>query len=306
MNDRIRALQRAGVAGLVAAAAAAVLALGGCGSDEGSQRSEDAEGSTESASAPGRPYRHYVALGDSYTAAPGVPVQAPGPCAQSSSNYPKLLAAALGTAVDDRSCSGADLADLVGSQGPGVDPQLAAITPDTDLVTMRIGANPVAYGALVFGCAAHRAADPQGAPCRTAMQTSGSDQIISAITAQRGQLAAAVEQIQTKAPDARVILVGYPAVFPTSGSCPDRLPLAEGDVAYADTILRELNNELERVADATGAQYLDTYERTAGHDMCADDPWIQGKDTAPGVALFYHPRREEQEAVADLLLDLLR
>lgn len=305
MRDRLPPLPHR-AATLAACSVIAVLALAGCGSDEDPAAPRGTDRPAESTPAPPRSYSHYVALGDSYTAAPGVPVQAPGPCAQSSSNYPKKLAAALGITVDDRSCSSADLGDLVAPQGPGVEPQLSAVTPETDLVTMRIGANPTAYGALVFGCAAHRAADPQGAPCRAAMRTgSGADRIISAIVAQRGQLTTAVEQIQATAPDARLILVGYPAVFPSSGSCPERLPLAAGDVAYADTVLRAVNDELKEVAEATGAEYLDTYERTAGHDMCSTDPWIQGRENAPGVALFYHPRLEEQQAVTDLLLDRL-
>jgi hypothetical protein len=50
----------------------------------------------------------YVALGDSYTAAPLVlPIapNAPGDCLQSAVNYPHLTASALGLSLRDRSCS---------------------------------------------------------------------------------------------------------------------------------------------------------------------------------------------------------
>src|ERR1017187_444451 len=52
----------------------------------------------------------YVALGDSYTAGPGMlPVSATAPpgCGQSQKNYPHLVASVLGLSLTDVSCSGA-------------------------------------------------------------------------------------------------------------------------------------------------------------------------------------------------------
>ena len=66
---------------------------------------------------PVRPtYHHYVAMGDSFTAAPFVPLTdvAYG-CYRSSNNYPHLVAEALHIDdLRDRSCSGAQTADLYG------------------------------------------------------------------------------------------------------------------------------------------------------------------------------------------------
>ena len=103
---------------------------------------------TVGTSEPARPtYDHYVAMGDSFTAAPFVPLTdiARG-CLRSSNNYPHLVAAALHIDdLQDRSCSGAQTADLPGSQrtarGLNVPPQFLALDEETDLVTVGIGAN---------------------------------------------------------------------------------------------------------------------------------------------------------------------
>jgi hypothetical protein len=138
------------------------------------------------------------------------------------------------------------------------------------------------------------------------MRTASGDLNITALATERKELTATVAEIHRRSPDARLVLIGYPQIFPTSGSCPERLPVATADLPYADEVLQALNRMIEEVAEADGADYVDVYAATEGHNICAADPWIQGKDTEVGVALFYHPRAAEQKAVADLLMNLLR
>ena len=69
----------------------------------------------------------YVALGDSYTAGPVIPVQQTDPlgCLRSDHNYPHLVAAALGVSTfRDPSCSGAETGDMTNAQDvdPGPNP----------------------------------------------------------------------------------------------------------------------------------------------------------------------------------------
>src|ERR1051326_4231915 len=60
----------------------------------------------------------YVALGDSYTAGPFIPVQQDDPvgCLRSDHNYPHLVAAILGFRLRDVSCSGATTQDMTSPQ----------------------------------------------------------------------------------------------------------------------------------------------------------------------------------------------
>ena len=86
----------------------------------------------------------YVALGDSYSAASGVlppDPSAPPQCLRSLLNYPHVIAGRTGAQLTDVTCGAAETKDFFASQYPGVAPQLDALTPDTQLVTMTIGGN---------------------------------------------------------------------------------------------------------------------------------------------------------------------
>lgn len=291
-----KALSRA----VLAVAALALTACGGASKPAPSPTTAD------------RFYDQYVALGDSYTAAPLVGASSvDDPCVRSDVDYPRLLARYLGASVLDRSCTGADLSNLVGRQllkGTKAEPQLASVTPQTDLVTVGIGGNPAAAQAWFEVCPALREDDPDGAPCREHFREEGdgTDAIARILRGERKQLVTVLRTIHERAPQARVFVIGYPAIFPEKGHCPDRLTLAKGDVSYARETLRLLNRQLELAAQKADAEYVDVYAATRGHDICSDDPWIQGPKSEVGVALAFHPRAQEQRAVADLLLRRLR
>ena len=77
--------------------------------------------------------------------------------------------------------------------------------------------------------AARRGADRNGAPCRTANdgrieREDGHDP--------RQHRRGARPKPAERAPDARVLFVGYPRLLPDDGACPKRVPVAPGDVDY--------------------------------------------------------------------------
>ncbi|WP_161962283.1 SGNH/GDSL hydrolase family protein [Nocardioides speluncae] len=254
----------------------------------------------------------YVALGDSFTAAPFVPEyeQRSGSCIRSTTNYPKLVARKLKTRAVDRSCSGADTRDLtVGSatRHGRVPPQFAALDRRTDLVTLSMGGNDAqVFGTLVTECPTYRDSDPTGSPCRAEMRRGGGDRLLTALRETRRSLVDAIKRIRQLAPRARVLVVGYPKLAPDDGSCPDLLPLADGDYAYADELNRALNEALRGAARTAGIEFVDVYAASVGHDVCSDEPWVNGAVTITDQALQYHPFAREQRAVAELVLDTLR
>lgn len=254
----------------------------------------------------------YVALGDSFTAAPLVPEyeQRSGDCVRSTANYPKLVARRLKTKALDQSCSGADSRDLTTGTAAGhgkVQPQFAALDRRTDLVTLSMGGNDAqVFGTLVTDCPTYRDADPTGSPCRVEMRRGGDDRLLTALKQTRRSLVAAIKQIRHLAPRARLLVVGYPKLAPDEGTCPDLLPLADGDYAYADELNRALNDALRGAATTGGAEFVDVYDASEGHDVCAAEPWVNGAVTITDEALAYHPFAREQRAVAQLVLDRLR
>jgi len=250
----------------------------------------------------------YVALGDSYSAAPLVPtLQIAGGCFRSTNNYANVVSRALpGDTFVDRTCSSADTADLTASQLPGTPAQLSAVTADTDLVTLGIGGNDESvFGTLVGLCTSLRASDPTGAPCRDLMRSDGEDRLLAAVARTEDRIVEVVAGIQERAPQARVMLVGYPQIAPSQGTCPGLLPLADGDYHYANQVNKRLTTAVRHAAAQTHVDYVDVWQASQGHDVCSADPWINGQVTDPTRALNYHPFANEQAAVAALILDQL-
>jgi lysophospholipase L1-like esterase len=207
-----------------------------------------------------------------------------------------------GTALTDVSCSGAATANMTSPQRGmtgAVPPQFDALRRGTDLVTIGLGGNDDGLFAAVLGeCTKLASSDPTGSPC-TARFEGRTDASLDRI---RSNLADVVSGVRARSPKARVLLVGYPQIVPESGSCDD-LPLAEGDYAFAREVNEELSEAVEDAADDTGAEYVDVWAPSAGHDICGDEPWINGRVTSADRALAYHPLAVEQQAVADLVLD---
>lgn len=291
-------------------------ALAGC-SDDSRAEEQDREQPSASAQPEGDPTSseealtddlRYVALGDSYSSGPRIPDQTgPAQCMRSSNNYPSQVARQLSASeFVDVTCAGAETTSVTASQFPDVAPQLDAVTAETDLVTIGLGGNDFnLFITLVGQCAFARAEDPTGAPCRESMNESGQDRLLADIARIGPRMVMVVRQVRRRAPDAQVIVVGYPQIVPARGTCPELLPLAEGDYPWAHSINKALTDMLAGVARRTTTTYVDLWQATAGHDICAADPWINGTLDAPGRAAPFHPFPAEQRVAAEQVVAAL-
>jgi lysophospholipase L1-like esterase len=246
------------------------------------------------------PRLHYVALGDSFTSAPGLPGSSL-PCLRSEENYPALVADALDDSfrvtLDDRSCIGDDTSSLTAPQelgGAPIAPQAAALDRRTDLVTVSVGGNDYGFFVrLLTGCLG-LAASPDQVPCEVAP-------LVDGLATVQQRLVEAVAEVRRRAPDAEVLLVGYPLLVPERGACAG-LPDDPADRAVA----REANEALVEVvsgaAAESGAAYVDVARASRGHDLCSDEPWVAGSASDPSGAIPFHPLPAEQRAVADLVV----
>lgn len=255
----------------------------------------------------------YVAMGDSYTAAPLFPLDDNlliDDCLRSTTNYPTLVADDLGIKVADVSCSGASTVSIFSEQKfttKTQPPQLDALSPAADLVTVGIGANDFTFFSdMIFDCLDVADRDVQGSPCRESNRTAeGRDRLRHRLVKIRKNVSLVVTAISDRAPDARILLVGYPQIIPTNGTCRARLPLAIGDYAYT----RDLNLLLARAVRnggvSAGAEYVDLVAASQGHDICSDEPWVAGIRGKDNKAAGLHPYPLEQEAVAQLVVDQL-
>lgn len=237
----------------------------------------------------------YVALGDSYAAGPLIPLQDPTSpaCLRSNRNYPSLVADT-GRVPDfrDVSCSGAVTDDLFTPQAGTNAPQLDALGPDTAGVTLSIGGNDIGFATIITECGARSGTDLGGAACRDFYtDANGDDELAARIEETAPKVAAALEEIANRSPEAEVYLVGYPAILPDEGpGCFPVVPFSAGDVAYLRDTEKALNAMLAEQADAAGVTYVDTYDAFIGHDACTPPgtKWIEGLvPTAPAAPV--HP-----------------
>lgn len=248
----------------------------------------------------------YVALGDSFTAGPGIPNQLLDPlgCFRSDQNYPHVAARALGLPLRDRSCSGASTADLSAPQpvlgGPNP-PQLDALDAGVATITLQIGGNDMGFTEILQRCLALL---PVGSPCRDHYTAGGVDELSRRIAATGPRVAAALAEAVRRSPQARIFVVGYPAILPESQpGCWPLLPIAPHDVPYLRDKEKELNAMLAARAAAAGATYVDTYRPSIGHDACQlpGARWVEPLLPLAAAAPV-HPNALGMQAMAQVLM----
>ena len=255
---------------------------------------------------PEKTIRSYVALGDGFTAAPYAGrTAADDGCLRSAENYPALAAKKLGlTEVVDVSCTHAGTEALMkkfttAKGKPALDPQLDAVTKDTDLVS--IGAGIEDHGLLqeMFRICLVR-------PC--AAGTAFYTQVLDHVNRAADSLTQAIRAIQEKAPEAYIVVVGYPRLTPPPESgCqqfPAQAPQADRDVV--NYVLDDLNDKVRSAARQTGSAYVDVAALSQGHELCTSEPWVHSMTDRPGNAVAYHPLEAEQRAVADQLVTAVK
>ncbi|MFJ5924993.1 SGNH/GDSL hydrolase family protein [Kitasatospora sp. NPDC092948] len=274
----------------------------------------------------------WVALGDSYTA--GV-IQATGDvfetppdgCARTTQSYPEIARRDLGARVDLRnvSCGAATIdnvyreqqtplgrpmpPDAIDPNAPfaPVPPQLDAVGPKTDLVTIGIGGNTMGFAEIIQRCVelGDRSKNT-GTPCKDEFTPSMSVRL-DTVRQQYDQMLTA---LHSKAPTAKVITVGYPHIVPNDtascrfGDIQQLHTITAGDLDWARTaVLEPLNKVIQQVSAAHGATYVDQYASSAGHSVCDSDHWVDGvvSSIVPLQFAFVHPNAKGQANVARLV-----
>lgn len=257
----------------------------------------------------------YVALGDSYTSGPLIPNQVGTPidCGRSDRNYPSLTAPALGVAsFTDVSCGSAQTRDMTAPQtdlpaGGTNPPQFNALRSDSTLVTIGIGGNDAGLVGVAEECAQLGVTQPGGTACRDRYAPGGNDQVAAKIEAAKPKIAAVLQGIHTRSPNARVAIVGYPDVLPKSGNCYPMVPLSPDDVRYIDDLIIRINTMIAGQAKANDAEFVDTYDDSIGHDVCKLPPqrWFEGLvPTEPAFPL--HPNAQGEASMGRSVIAALR
>ncbi|MBT1254203.1 SGNH/GDSL hydrolase family protein [Rhodococcus erythropolis] len=252
----------------------------------------------------------YVALGDSAAAGPLVTEQdssAPG-CLRSLDNYPSVVAQRLGAHLTDVTCSSArsaNVTDTAQSTFSGqVPPQETALGPDTDLVTITIGANDISLFPTVLSCV-NPLPEPTGTSCRDKFTAGGVDQQRQLVENASAGWSSMLESVRDRAPSARIVVIGYGTYIAADG-CPGTQPFWPRDADYLQSVIDYGNTVMAATAARHGVEYIDITEATAGHDICTDPAtaYYTGiVPTQPAVPL--HPTAAGMQAIGKTVADAL-
>jgi lysophospholipase L1-like esterase len=290
------------------------------------------------------PFDEYVALGDSWSAdvvfldGHGLPdtTHVPIDCAQSHVNYPKLVARELGIPViRDATCGSATTKHFSAPQtlpfGGTNPPQFDRLTPTTDLVTVGIGGNDAGFAGAALACISLLPIEtipmdllplpdlplpliststlPVGG-CKKYFTSGGVDRLAVAIEESEDKLVRAFQEIRRLAPEARILAVNYLAAVPQRGCWP-LVPVTNADMAYLYETFQKLNAMVARAAGRGGAELVDTYTPTVGHDLCKG-PRVRYAEAFgpsvndPALGVPAHPNSAGARAQARAVLDYLR
>ncbi|NYE36284.1 lysophospholipase L1-like esterase [Nocardioides cavernae] len=221
------------------------------------------------AAAPG-----YVALGDSYSSGTGTRsyVADGTSCQRSTSAYPSLIAAARGYALNFRACSGATITDVTNTQ-------LSALTSATSYVSISVGGNDAGFADVLTECA-----QPGWmSNCDGAINTAQS--FISATLPAR--LSTLYSSIRSRAPYARVVVVGYPRIF-NGEDCNAFTWFSPAEEARLNQTADLLNGRLATAAASAGFTFANPTNAFVGHAVCDDAEWINGLSNP--ISESFHPK----------------
>ena len=268
-------------------------------------------------------YARYLALGDSFSSGEGIPKYEPGTdiddkneCHRSiwqprgfpgrqvwtgaySGFISRELRLAEGGSLGFEACSGAVIANVLrDSQWEGELPQLDHVKEQRpDLITITIGGNDAGFGMVLDACVTSGLI---GVPCNPSLDGS----VRRAIAGMN--LKDVYVALKQAAPDARVIVLGYPHLFqtPSNRYC---YVLAK-DANWMNAMTDELNAKIRRsISDAnqeladnkiSGVEYANQTDAFRGHELCTDLEWVIDPIQAGGSVASFHPEPAGQQALA--------
>ena len=281
----------------------------------------------------------YVALGDSYSAGEGLTPFAPGTAVTScdrsvNSAYPDLLSKLLSRADPGESfsftaCSGALISQILVPTHRAllVPPQIdGKVQPSVGLVTLTIGGNNAIFSKVVMTClesgnCLDRLFPPPGVG-EAVQKHIPEGRLLTqwgpATIKQIGdQDAALFRVLRTDFPNARIVVIGYPYLFPSRpapgfpflppecASILNRLTLTER--AGIRTLQDDLNNRTYEAAVVSGIEFVSPVAVWDGHEPCGASgqytnsvkPYLNFPNPVNGGS--FHPNAAGQQALASLV-----
>ena len=227
----------------------------------------------------------YVALGDSYSAGTGTRPEGDPACEQSPYAYGPLVSGERSYQLNFQACGGAEIPDVMGTQ-------MQAVDEDTRVVTVSVGGNDAGFADVLGECWKWAI---MGGDCDGKI-----DEAQSFIENELpDQLDDLYDEIRERAPEAEVVVVGYPRLFGEGGDCNGATSFSDGERERLNETGDMLADVTQEQAEAHGFEFVDPRYAFTGHEVCGDPEYINGLSD-PRSASF-HPNRDGHIAYADLV-----
>ena len=225
----------------------------------------------------------YTALGDSYSSGVGTRNYFPdsGSCYRSPDAYPVLVANRIGAQLTFAACSGARI--------PDIPSQIASLNASTAYVTISIGGNDAGFVSVITQCAL-----PWPWTCWGDINNANNF-IRNTLPA---QLDATYDLIRSRAPNATVIVVGYPRIF-NGQECNFGARISSGEQAELNKSADLLTTTIGARAAAHGFGFVDPRSAFTGHAICDATEWVNGLSNP--IMESYHPNTNGQAGYTQLL-----
>jgi lysophospholipase L1-like esterase len=216
---------------------------------------------------------NYVALGDSYSSGVGTREFYEATCKRSVYAYPRLVAAdRAGTSLTFRACSGATTSSVTSEQ-------LGALSSTTNIVTITVGGNDAGFSSIVTSCAL-----PWPWSCEGELTTA--EGFVRGTLP--GRLDTLYAAIHTDAPNARVIVLGYPRLF-MGVDCNAGTFFSTIEMSRMNGVADLFKTVTQERATAHGFTFKDAIPGFTGHAICSSSEWLNGLSNP--VEESFHPNR---------------
>lgn len=215
----------------------------------------------------------YVALGDSYSAGNGAGNydSTSGNCHRSFNAYPYLWKNAHApSSFHDTACSGAVTSDVINNQ-------LGPLNSTTGVVSITIGGNDVGFADTMTTCVTGSDTD-----CVNAINNA-ENQARNVLPA---KLDATYNAIRSHAPNARVVVLGYPHMYDLSAwFCVGMSSTKHKKIDEGSDVL---DSVIAARAAAHGFVFGDVRPTFSGHELCSGDDYLHAIVISPSWE-SYHP-----------------
>lgn len=217
---------------------------------------------------------NYTALGDSFSSGVGAgSYDLSSSCSRTSNAYPARVAAATGFTLSFTACSGATTTDVIANQ-------LGPLSSSTDYVTVTAGGNDAGFASLIANCTILN--------CVSSINS----KITWATTTLPGLLNNLYAQIQSNAPNATVIVLGYPRLF-SGATCTSAFGISSSEMTAANNLVDTIDSITATRAAAYGFTYKSAIAQFTGHALCSSSSWLNGLSPF-SLSDSYHPNNSGQ------------